>query len=105
MEAWGRSLKSYEMWFASGELDHKRMQHLCDACLQRAWSCSRYVVQPSRPVVGKFFNFSAHSIPKDALYSPCSILNAWRTCPWKCRGGQADGGVAGGGGVVWSKIQ
>ena len=36
----------------------------------------------------------------DALYSLCGILNAWRTCPRKCRVGQADRGGAGGGGVV-----
>jgi len=28
------------------------------------------------------------------------MLNAPKTCPWKCDGGQASGGGAGGGGVV-----
>ena len=51
-------------------------------------------------VVGEVVKFSAHSLINDALYLPCSILNAWGTCPWKCGGGQAGGGGAGGGGLV-----
>jgi len=73
---------------------------MCDVCVQKAWSCSRYAVQPSQPVVSEVFKFSAHSLLNDALYSPFSMLNAWRTCPWKCVGGQAGGGGAGSGGVV-----
>src|SRR6267154_6520602 len=81
-------------------MDHKRVQYLCDVCTQRARSCSHYAVQPSRPVVGRVFKFSAYLLLNDALYSLYSMPNAWKTCPWKCGGGQAGGGGAGGGGVV-----
>src|SRR6267154_1137602 len=73
---------------------------MCDVCVQKAWSCSCYVVQPSQPVVGEVFKFSAHSLLNDALYSPCSMLNAWKMCPWKCGGSHAGGGRAGSSGVV-----
>lgn len=52
-------------WRVSCRLGHKRVRYLRDVCVQRAWSCSRYAVQPSRPVVRKVFKISAHSLLND----------------------------------------
>ena len=67
---------------------------------QRAWSCSRYAVEPSRPVVGKAFNFK--HIPHKMThfqYSECP-----ENVPKEMWGGQAGGGGAGGGGLVQDKL-
>jgi len=83
-------------------LGHKHQQSAYDVCATYLHGGFGPVVatQCSEANLLWVFKLSAHSLLNDPLYSPCSMLYAWKMCPQKCGGGQAGVGGAGGEGAV-----
>ena len=95
MEAWGAKSKNPKK---HGACAVGWATNACDIC---AMYCTEGLVLYSLRGRAKStccwqgLQFQAHSSRNETSYSPLSMLNALKTCPWKCGGGQA-----GGGGVV-----